>query len=89
MFDPATFDRSQGKRVRGQYRQAGICTCGIALLDVPLGTEYTLYLWTLRVGTFQCGSCGLAQDVNTLIAERPGAPAGYLPLACFFEELPR
>lgn len=80
---------TEGKRVRAINRQASICPCGFELLDVPIGTEYTAWLWTLRLATFQCGSCELAQDIHVLMVQREGTEPNYLPLACFFEEIPR
>lgn len=87
VFPPELFET--GKRVKGIARLASLCACGYRLLDAPIGQEYTLYLWTLQSAVFQCGGCELQQAIHVLLAEREGLPRGYLPLACFFDELPR
>ena len=67
-----------------------ICPCGAPVLKdkIPLGTEYTLDLDTLREGFYyRCGTCGRSQYnvtcafTNSVL--RPEAPKAPLPAEMF------
>lgn len=70
-------------------KRLSICPCGFQALkeEIKLGTEYEIDPERAIPVIFQCGGCGLSQNlIAVYIAARPDCPEGYLPLKLFEDD---